>query len=155
MAAPKGEILLNKLFDEIIVEISEEGKSAISALKGKMSVSTFFELLKNEEKSNRYARATEIRAEQIANETIEISDNIGGDLITLPDGREVVDNAVIQRDRLRVDTRKWLLSKLQPKKYGDKIDIEHSGEVGTYDTTDARNKLIERLAAKENKNTDK
>lgn len=33
-----------------------------------------------------------------------------------------------QRDRLRIDTRKWLASKLKPKKYGDKI--EHSGPEG-------------------------
>ena len=31
----------------------------------------------------------------------------------------VVDNEAVQRSRLRIDTRKWLLSKLSPKKYGD------------------------------------
>lgn len=123
MAAPKGKIELDKLFDKIIVEIAE-GASLISSLKGKMSTQTFFVLLEEDDnKSKRYARATEIRAETIAEEIINISDNIGSDIVTLPDGREVVDHAVVQRDRLRVDSRKWLLSKLQPKKYGDKVDI--------------------------------
>jgi hypothetical protein len=59
----------------------------------------------------------------MAEEILEIADNVGGDMMTLADGREVIDNAVVQRDRLRVDARKWLLAKLQPKKYGEKIDI--------------------------------
>ena len=44
-------------------------------------------------------------------------------MITLPDGREVIDQAVVNRDRLRVDSRKWLLSKMNPKKFGEKIDM--------------------------------
>jgi len=32
-------------------------------------------------------------------------------------------NGEVQRDRLRVDTRKWYLSKIMPKKYGDKLDV--------------------------------
>ena len=35
----------------------------------------------------------------------------------------------IQRSRLRVDSRKWLASKLLPKKYGDKLDVNQSGNV--------------------------
>ena len=42
------------------------------------------------------------------------------------DGNEVVNHNVIQRDRLRVDTRKWYLSKLNPKKYSDKIQVDTS-----------------------------
>jgi hypothetical protein len=120
---------LNKLFNEIIILISIDGKSLRDAIKGKMSSATFYELIKDKNKSKLYARACEERADLMADEILEISDNIGGDLIKLSDGREVVDNAVINRDRLRVDTRKWLLAKLQPKKYGDKIETEHSGNV--------------------------
>ena len=35
----------------------------------------------------------------------------------------------IQRSRLRIETRKWLATKLQPKKYGDRQEQEHSGGV--------------------------
>ena len=31
--------------------------------------------------------------------------------------------------RTRIDAKKWLAGKRSPKKYGDKIDVEHSGEV--------------------------
>ncbi len=34
----------------------------------------------------------------------------------------------VQRSRLRVDTRKWILSKLAPKRYGDKL--QHTGDGG-------------------------
>lgn len=40
-----------------------------------------------------------------------------------------LDTEHVQRSRLRVDTLKWQASKLVPKKYGDKIHQEHSGEV--------------------------
>lgn len=136
MAAPKGEKELKRLFVEIINDISENGMSLIAALKGKMAASTFYELLKDEEMSKTYARACEARAEVMADEILELSDNVGGDLITLKDGREVVDNAVVQRDRLRVDTRKWLLAKLHPKKYGDKLDVEHSGSINLHFDSD-------------------
>ncbi len=39
-------------------------------------------------------------------------------------------NAAVQAARLRVDTRKWLLSKLLPKKYGDRIENRLSGPEG-------------------------
>ena len=42
----------------------------------------------------------------------------------------VFDSTAVQRNRLRVDTRKWLLSKLAPKKYGDKVLNEHTGAYG-------------------------
>ena len=38
-----------------------------------------------------------------------------------------VDHHHIQRSKLRVDTRKWYLSKIVAKIYGDKTSIEHSG----------------------------
>jgi len=139
MAAPKGKIELNKIFDEIINEISEKGNSLIASLKGRMSASTFYGMLKDEARSQIYTRACEDRADLMADEILEIADNISGDMIILKDGREVIDNAVVNRDRLRVDSRKWLLAKLQPKKYGDKLDVAHSGSVTLNFDSDDKN----------------
>jgi hypothetical protein len=46
---------------------------------------------------------------------------------------------MIERARLKVDARKWVAAKLKPKKYGDKLQTEHSGEITTkyYGLTDA------------------
>jgi len=123
MAAPKGKDKLNQLFNEIIADISEEGMSAISALKGKMSSATFYDLIENDEiKLKRYTRATEMRAEVMANELLEIADNRSEDFVETEEGGYINHN-VINRDRLRVDSRKWLLAKLHPKKYGEKVDV--------------------------------
>jgi hypothetical protein len=59
-----------------------------------------------------YARAREQRVERWADEIIELADE------PVPAG----DNAAVQRARLRVDTRKWLMSKLAPRKYGDRVE---------------------------------
>ena len=49
---------------------------------------------------------------------------LGEGLIDIADG-----DGDTQRDRLRIDTRKWVMSKLLPKKYSDKIDLDVSGDV--------------------------
>lgn len=131
MAANKGKEAIEVLFNEVIEEMAENGKSLYSALKGRLSSATFYDYLdKDEERLKKYARATELRAEKMAEETLEISDNQGEDVTTDKDGKEYVNHNVINRDRLRVDTRKWLLAKLHPKKYGEKISQELTGAGG-------------------------
>jgi len=103
---------LQSLFDKIIIEIADEGKSLRDAVKGKMSINAFYEILKDDNSVKRYARACEERADKIADEILEIADNGSNK-----------DNTIVQRDRLRIDSRKWLLAKLHPKKYGDRIDV--------------------------------
>jgi hypothetical protein len=50
------------------------------------------------------------------------------DMLYIADGEWVEDcKEQTQRDRLRVDTRKRIASKLKAKKYGDKIQTEVSG----------------------------
>ena len=59
-----------------------------------------------------YAHARELQAEHYADEIIRIAD-------TTEDA---------QLGRLQVDARKWIASKLLPKKYGDKVDVTSKGE---------------------------
>lgn len=42
---------------------------------------------------------------------------------------ETCRQSTCQLSRLRVDARKWIASKLKPKKYGDKTEVEHTGKV--------------------------
>ena len=81
-----------------------------------------------------YARAREACAHSIAEEILEIADNGKNDWME-QNGREdvgwVLNGEHVQRSKLRVDARKWLLSKIAPKSYGDKQAIEHSGPDGT------------------------
>lgn len=79
---------------------------------------------------NHYARALEARAEHWAEEIVDIADDSTNDFMErqLPNGKKViaVDQENINRSRARIDARKWLLSKLMPKKYGDKLDVSVS-----------------------------
>jgi hypothetical protein len=63
----------------------------------------------------KYTRAREAQAESHADQLVEIADN--------PD----ID---ANHKRIMVDARKWVASKLKPKRYGDKLDLDHSGNVG-------------------------
>lgn len=84
--------------------------------------------------SKHYARAQRERAERWAEEITEIADDGSNDWMERFDseGKSIgwsLNGEHVQRSRLRVDTRKWLLSKVLPKVYGDKVDVEHSGGV--------------------------
>jgi len=69
-----------------------------------------------------YSRARELQMYGIADEILEIADDGSKDIRVTPEGRETVDYEIVQRSKLKVDSRKWLLSKLLPKVYGDKIE---------------------------------
>ena len=76
-----------------------------------------------------YARAREALVEYWADDIVEIADESSNDTIVTESGVRA-DSEWINRSRLRVDTRKWLMSKLAPKKYGDRQSIEHAGKDG-------------------------
>jgi hypothetical protein len=82
----------------------------------------------NAEFAQQYARARVTGYKLLADEIIEISDDSSRDVIDTEHGPKT-DSEVVARSRLRVDSRKWMLSKMLPKVYGDKIDMNHSGEL--------------------------
>lgn len=81
-----------------------------------------------------YAQARINQMHFIAEELLEIADDGTNDYMMRQskDGEEyeVLNGEHIQRSRLRVDTRKWLLSKVVPKVYGDKVTQEITGKDG-------------------------
>lgn len=76
-----------------------------------------------------YTRARMLQAERWAEEVLEIADDSSRDVAENDHGDNVTNHENIQRSRLRVDSRKWLLSKVLPKIYGDKLDLVHQGGV--------------------------
>lgn len=72
-------------------------------------------------------RAREAQADTLADELLDISDDARNDWMKRNHGDDdpgwVANGEHIQRSRLRVDTRKWIASKLKPKKYGDKLEL--------------------------------
>jgi hypothetical protein len=116
-----------KIFDDICVLVSE-GMSLKKAktISGTDYKSVWDKMLKKEENNTKYARACEERALCIFEETMEIADKQDKDVSIDKDGNEVINHNLINRNRLQVDTRKWFLSKLMPKKYGDKLQLDQN-----------------------------
>lgn len=81
-----------------------------------------------------YKEARELQADHLADETLEIADDATNDWMDRQIGGEdgdtirVIDHEHVQRSKLRVDTRKWYVSKVAAKKYGDKLDVTSAGE---------------------------
>jgi len=83
--------------------------------------------------AKQYARACEMRADAQFEEMFEIADDAANDWMERNDGENVgwqVNGEHIQRSRLRIDTRKWALARMNPKKYGDKVQAEVTGKDG-------------------------
>lgn len=79
--------------------------------------STVFRWLRTEQGfSDQYARAKQEGTDAWAEELHDIVDDVSED-------KEAINKA-----RLRVDTRKWLMSKMKPKKYGEKLDVTSDGK---------------------------
>lgn len=81
-----------------------------------------------------YARAREAGLDAMADEIMDISDDGSNDYMERNDpGNKgyAVKGEHIQRSRLRVDSRKWYLSKMAPKRFGERSQIDHSSTDGT------------------------
>lgn len=79
--------------------------------------STVFSWLRtHKEFADQYARAKQEGTDAWAEELHEIVDEVEED-------KEAINKA-----RLRVDTRKWLMAKMKPKKYGDQVDVTSGGD---------------------------
>jgi hypothetical protein len=86
----------------------------------------------NEKFRDLYARAREDQADTLADEIQAIADEpmLGTKTTTKANGDvETVAGDMLEHRRLRVDARKWIASKLKPKKYGDKVEHAHGGSV--------------------------
>lgn len=91
-------------------------------MPGKATV--FRWLSQHEEFRDQYAKATETRADAIFEEMFDIADNVAEEA------------AAVGKARLRIDTRKWALARMNPKKYGDKVsqEIDHKSSDGSMAT---------------------
>lgn len=68
--------------------------------------------------SEMYANAKRAQAAIFAEEIVKIADNESKDHVVGDDGKLVMNSVKVARDRLRIDTRKWIACKLLPKVYG-------------------------------------
>ena len=118
---------------DICLRLSICTKSLVSILSERDEFpehSTFYRwMLNHEELRTLYAHARDAQLQILADEIQEIADEPqSGEVVTIKgDEREVKISDMLEHRKLRIDARKWLLSKLAPKKYGDKTAITGDG----------------------------
>lgn len=142
---PKKPVKFTAALGELICSLLAEGQSLrkICALNNMPHISTVMDWLMRGTGENarepyktfaeQYARAREAQAEVLADEIIDIADDDKNDVgFKETEGKDgqsakpvsLLDN--VHRAKLRVDARKWVASKLLPKKYGEKVQTELS-----------------------------
>ncbi len=111
-------LLTEKLTANIMARLSNGESMRTVCRDPKMpSMDTMWRWIReNRDFSERYARAKQESSDAMAEDIMDIAD-------------EPTDKEGIQRNRLRVDTRKWLMSKHKPKKYGDFLKIDEKSEI--------------------------
>ena len=92
------------------------------------SVETIFRWLHdNASFRQQYTRAKQEQIESYIDDVIDIADDATNDWMVNEKGTIVANHDHINRARLRIDTRKWIASKLAPKIYGAKNEPQDSG----------------------------
>lgn len=117
--------------DEICAMIAE-GKSirTICAIDGMPETPTFYRWLRTyPEFLQQYTCAKQDQADALAEEMLDISDDGSNDWMETRNKRGeieiVLDKEHVNRSRLRVETRKWIASKMKPKVYGEAALIKN------------------------------
>ena len=128
---------------EIVARVSA-GKSVSTVLADKdMPTWTGFQnmLAQDESLQAAYDKAVQDRADKMADEILELSDQ------EMPAGLEgAMASAWVQQKRMQVDARKWIASKLKPRVYGDRIDMtvrdERISVIGALEAAQSRVKSL-------------
>lgn len=140
MAGGRPTKFTKKLADSICAELAD-GKSMRTICKEEKmpAMATIFRWLREKEEfREQYETAKQECADAMIEDILDIADNqveqpilVEGKPIEI-DGKAVTikDSPSVQHAKLRVDARKWVASKLKPKKYGDRVTQEHVGEGG-------------------------
>jgi len=127
-ASPK---LTNEQIKSAILVLLAEGESlrGICRSEGMPAISTVMKWVSEDgEFSEQYARAREAQADLIFEALDDVSEEA-----------EMATNPVkVAGLRLKADNIKWKLARMSPRKYGDKVGVEHSGSVTLFDSEQAK-----------------
>lgn len=122
-----------ELKNEICARIANgETLRSICREPGKPNFSTVYDWMDLDfDFAQRFARAREDGHDAIASDCLAIADDSGAEIVFDPEtGRLKVDGEVVQRAKLRIDTRLKLLAKWNPKKYGESTQVKHADADG-------------------------
>lgn len=115
-----------------ICTLIAQGRSlnSLAKMEGMPDISTVYRwIAEHQAFREMYTKAREDQADTLADEILNISDESPMQVITNEQGTiERLDPSGINRNRLRVDARKWVAAKLKPRKYGDRTTISGDDE---------------------------
>lgn len=124
-----------ELTDDICTRIADgESLRAICRDEDYPSLGSFLRWVAEDEiLREQYARAMEMRADCLFEEMTDIADDASNDFMDKinQDGSiagQVLNSEHVQRSRLRIETRKWVTGRMNPKKYGDNSKVTLSGD---------------------------
>ena len=110
-----------KQFEDVCVVIEQGNTLSQACKKVGVNCATFRDWLSSHDLpldvALRYARARDNMLEAYADQLVQFS---------MDDSRDGTNSAAAQRDRLRFDAIKWLLSKMKPEKYGELLRIDQN-----------------------------
>lgn len=98
--------------------------------------------------SERYALACEARADAIFEECFDIADDGSNDWMGENDPENpgyAFNGEHVQRSKLRIETRKWAVGKLAPKKYGEKLAVDATVQVSEMPEEERLAKLVAQI----------
>jgi hypothetical protein len=111
----------------------EEGKSLSeicrkTGMPGRSTVHRWLTEPQHAEFRDRYARSRDIGLDVMADQLLKIASTpkVGKTKKTTPNGVEITEGDMVAHRRLMVDTMKWYLSKLAPRRYGDRLELAGS-----------------------------
>ncbi len=120
---PKTRAALEKLRSVGIDEICEKYSAGQTirdlADEYGVSKSVLHRFVSMHENAEQWEAAKKAAAALYAEECLEIADESSRDLVVDGNGNERVNHEVVNRSKLRVETRKWIAGKLDPAGYGE------------------------------------
>ncbi len=106
------------------------GESARQICRGDdmPAMSTLMKWLNDSDKvqfSEQYARARDCQADFYADQIVDIADELS----------EVAEPTELAKAKLQIDSRKWKVARMSPRKYGDKQQIDHTSSDQSFKPT--------------------
>jgi hypothetical protein len=119
----KSEII-KKICDNVVTNEKSFNEAISESSINRMSFYRW--IADDEELAKCYNYAREVRSDVLFEEIIKISDTIeiGEEITEKSTGIERKLGDMTNHRRLRIDARKWVVSKMNPKKYGDKMTLD-------------------------------
>lgn len=126
-------VYTNELIENICQRLADgESLNSITKEADMPSRNTLYRWLKEERYAlfrDKYESARLEQADKFFEQIIEIADDDSLDIGFTEEGKPFIKGENIQRSRLRIDARKWVIAKMIPKKYGDKIEEAYEDKV--------------------------